>query len=73
MRIDTYMSINSDPRQKKFLREYSYWYKYLNRSNIYYKDFLNDMKEKYKLTTSDKINKITKDINMIKSFLDVLK
>ena len=73
MRIDTYMSINSDPRQKKFLREYSYWYKYLNRSNIYYKDFLNDMKEKYKLTTSDKLNKITKDINMIKSFLDVLK
>ena len=73
MKLDVLMNINNDPKQKMFLREYSYWYKYLNRSSIYYKDFLNDMKEKYKLTTSDKINKITKDINMIKSFLDVLK
>ena len=73
MKLDVLMNINNDTKQKMFLREYSYWYKYLNRSSIYYKDFLNDMKEKYKLTTSDKINKITKDINMIKSFLDVLK
>ena len=37
------------------------------------KDFVNDMKEVYKLTNTDKINKIIKDINMVKSFLDVLK
>lgn len=73
MRIDTYMNINRDINQKQFLRENSYWYKYLNRSNFYYKDFVNDMKEVYKLTNTDKINKIIKDINMVKSFLDVLK
>ena len=73
MKLDIIMNINKDPKQKQFLRENSYWYKYLNRNIIYYKDFINDMKETYKLTTTDKINKITEDINMIKTFLDVLK
>ena len=67
------MNINKDPKQKQFLRENSYWYKYLNRNSIYYKEFINDMKETYKLTTTDKIKKINNDINMLKSFLDVLK
>ena len=73
MRFDTYMHINNNPIEKQFLRENSYWYKYLNRSNLYYKDFINDMKEKYKLTTTDKLNKLTNNINMFKTFLDVLK
>ena len=47
MSIDLIMKINSDPKQKQFLRENSYWYKYLNRSNTFYKEFLNDMKNKY--------------------------
>ena len=67
------MQINSDSKQKKYLRENSYWYKYLNRSNIYYKEFINNMKKEYKLTTNDKINKIMNNINMINTFLDVLK
>ena len=63
MRLDILMNINSDIKQKQFLRENSYWYKY----------FLNDMKEKYKLTTPDKLNKMMNNINMFKTFLDVLK
>lgn len=73
MQLPIIMKINEDPLQKKFLREYSYWYKYLNRDVRYYKDFLVDMKEKYKLTMNDKINKVINNINMFKSFLDVLK
>ena len=73
MSLDLILKINSDPTQKQFLRENSYWYKYLNRSNIYYKDFINDMKKKYKLTTQDKINKVINNINMVNTFLDVLK
>ena len=73
MRFDIYMQINNNQTEKHFLREHSYWYKYLNRSNIYYKDFIRDMKEKYKLTTTDKLNKLTNNINMFKSFLEVLK
>ena len=67
------MNINSEPIQKQFLREHSYWYKYLNRKDTYYKDFISDMKEKYKLTTADKLHKISNDINMIRTFLEVLK
>ena len=73
MTFDTYMKINEDQRQKQFLRENSNWYKYLNRSSAYYKPFLSDMKLKYKLTPTDKINKLLEDINLMKTFLDVLK
>ena len=73
MQLDIMMKINEDARQKQFLREYSYWYKYLNRDARYYKLFLEDMKVKYKLTTGDKLNKVINNINMFKTFLDVLK
>ena len=73
MSLELQYRINSDPRLKQFLRENSYWYKYLNRSNTYLKPFISDMKDKYKLKTTDKINKLTNNINMVKTFLDVLK
>lgn len=73
MSLDIIMKINENPLEKKFLRENSYWYKYLNRSSSYYKEFIKQMKETYKLTTKDKINKINNDINMFKTFLEVLK
>ena len=73
MKLDVLMRINQDPRQKAFLRENSYWYKYLNRSSAYYKEFISDMKDKYKLKPTDKINKMVDNINMIRTFLDVLK
>ena len=73
MNLNLQYQINQDPRQKKFLRENSYWYKYLNRNESYYKDFINDMKDKYKLKPTDKINKMIENIDMIRTFLDVLK
>ena len=73
MNLNLQYRINQDPKQKQFLRENSFYYKYLNRSEIYYKDFINDMKEKYKLKPTDRINKIVDNISMINSFLDVLK
>ena len=73
MKLDLQYKIKSDIKQINFLKENSYWYKYLNRSNIYYKDFLNDMKDKYKLKPSDRINKISKDIEILNNILDVLK
>ena len=73
MSIDIIMRINNDPLQKRFLRENSYWYKYLNRNALYYNDFINDMKNKYKLTPQDKLNKVIDNINMLNTFLEVLK
>lgn len=73
MKLSILMRINQDNRQKMFLRENSYWYKYLNRDSAYYKQFLDDMKDKYKLKPTDKLNKIMDNIEMIRTFLDVLK
>ena len=73
MSLELQYRLNSDPRLKQFLRENSYWYKYLNRSNTYLKPFISDMKDKYKLKTTDKINKLTNNISMVRAFLDVLK
>ena len=65
--------INSDINLKKFLRENSYWYKALNRNESVFPQFAYDMKVKYKLTTSDKINRTIDNIGMLQSFLEVLK
>lgn len=72
MQLETQFQINSDPRLKSFLRENSYWYKYLNRSPAYIKPFIKEMRDKYKLTPKDRINKITNDINTFKTFLSIL-
>ena len=73
MNLSLQYKINQDKRLKQFLRENSYWYKYLNRSERYYKEFVNDMKDKYKLKPTDRLNKMMDNINMVSSFLDVLK
>ena len=65
--------IISEINLKRFLRENSYWYKALNRNENVYIEFVNDMKVKYKLTTTDRINKTIDSIGMIQSFLEVLK
>ena len=65
--------IDNDINLKRFLRENSYWYKRLNRNPNSFSYFVNDMKVKYHLTTSDKINKTIDSISMFQSFLDVLK
>ena len=73
MQYDIQYRIKNDINLKKFLRENSYWYKYLNRDSNSFKYFVQDMKVKYKLTTVDKINKTIDNINMLQSFLDVFK
>ena len=65
--------IDSNPNYKRYLRTNSYWYKILNRNPEAFKDFVQDMKEKYKLTPSDRINNILNSISMLETFLDVLK
>lgn len=73
MTIDLQLKINSDQRLKTFIRQYPNWYKILNRNPLAYKEFVNDMKDKYKLTTSDRLNKTLDSISMFQTFLEVLK
>lgn len=73
MSYDIINRINHDINLKRYLRENSNWYKILNRNSNSFPYFVEEMKVKYKLTTSDKINRTIDNINMIQSFLDVLK
>ena len=73
MSFDVQNRIEEDINVRRYLRENSYWYKRLNRDNRSIYILINDMKEKYGLTISDKINKTIDNINMLQGFLDVLK
>lgn len=73
MVLDLQFRLKNDEMLKRFLRENSYWYKYLNRDSYYLKDVINDMKDKYKLKPSDKINKVINNISMVQSFLEAFK
>ena len=73
MIIDLQNKIYNDGNLKRFLYEESYWYKYLNRDYKYFNDFIKSMKNKYKLNTSDKLNKMLNNIGTLQTFLNVLK
>ena len=73
MTIETQLKISSDPTLTRFIREYPVWYKYLNRNPDLFNNIVRDMKEKYKLTTSDRINNALNSISMLQSLIDVLK
>ncbi len=73
MQVETRIRIKSDPNLYRYLRENSYWYKYLNRNPIFIKKLEEEMKEKYKLRSVDKIENISNTIKLVESFLEVIK
>lgn len=73
MRLDLVNHIRNNPPLYHYLKYHSYWYKELIRNPLSVKDLEGEMKKEYKLTAEDKINKISNQINLIASFLDVIK
>ena len=73
MDVKTQLIIKSNPNLYRYLRENSYWYKYLNRNPNSIKDMEKEMKSKYKLTMADRIEKINNSMGLIYSFMDILK
>ena len=65
--------IDSNPDYKRYLRTNSYWYKILSRNPFLIDDFIREVKEKYKLRTTDKINDIMDKIDMVSKFINVLR
>ena len=73
MQVETRLKIKSNPNLYRYLRENSYWYKYLNRSPIFLRKLEEEMKEKYRLRSVDKIENISNTMKMIQSFLEVMR
>ena len=72
MNIKTQLQVRSNPNIYRYLREYSYWYKYLNRNGESIKELEREMKDRYKLRTEDKLESINNSISLIHSFLFVV-
>ena len=59
------MRLRENPLYIKFLRENNIWYKLLNRNPNSFDLFIKEMKIKYKLRTSDKIEKISDTLDIV--------
>ena len=73
MNLETRIAIKNNPYYYNFLRDNSYWYKALNRDPDSIKLMDQAVKDYYKLNTSDKIEDLSKKINMISKLIDLLK
>ena len=65
--------LDSNPLYKEYIRNNSYWYKILNRDPNMFNSFIEEVKEKYKLRPTDKINNMVDKIDMISKFINVLR
>ena len=65
--------IDSNPDYKRYLRTNSYWYKTLYRNPLMIDNLRREVKVKYKLRTTDKINDIMEKVDMISKFINVLR
>ena len=72
MQVQTRIYINSNPELKNYLKTHSYWYKLLNRNPLLIKNMEGEMKKEYKLTTEDKLKKMSNNINLVSNILNIL-
>jgi len=72
MKLETFQKIRNNPIIYNYLREDSSHYKYLLRYDKHLKVVENLAKERYKLRSVDKIEKLKTNIDLLKTFMDVL-
>ena len=73
MNIQIQNKLKTDPNYIKYLRENSYWYKILSRNPELFETMISEMKEKYSLRPTDKINNVIDSINLLDSFINNIK
>lgn len=72
MELELQVVLRENEKYFNYLKQNSYYIKYLNRGDIDYKTFINDMKTRYKERTTDKISKVIDNIDLINTVLDTL-
>lgn len=73
MELDLQMKLKQEKNMFQYLKENSFWVKELNRDALNYSRFVEAMKEKYRLRTTDKISDAIDNIDLISSFLGAFK
>lgn len=73
MNVATQIKIRSNPYLYQYLRDNSMWYKALNRNPESIKQMEIEMKTAYKLNLTDKIENINQKMEMLRTFIDILK
>lgn len=73
--MEKYLQIafRENSKMYELLKQNSYYFKGLNRGVVDYKKFVSDMKVKYKERTSDKLESIMDNMELVSSVLNVLK
>ncbi len=73
MDLNLQKKILETPKMYQYLKENSYWMKYLNRDPMLYKTFEGKMKELYHERTTDKISDVIDNIDLISGVLNSLR
>ena len=73
MQVNTLMELKKGQKMGELLKYNSYWYKELNRNPLSLKNYKEDMKNKYRLRTTDKISDAIDNIDLISNVLNALK
>ena len=73
MQVETKLKIRENYYLYRYLREDSSWYKYLNRDPLIIKTLEDVVKKYYKLRGVDKLENVMGTINLVETFLEVLK
>lgn len=72
MELDIMYKIKQDKKHYDFLRNNSYWYKYLNRSKDNYKLFLEAYKKYNRNMTANKVNDTINTIDTVSNILKII-
>lgn len=73
MELEIQQKLREDKKMYAYLKENSEWIKLLNRNKDHYQNFINEMKEKYKLRMTDKVSDAIDNIDLISTVLSTLK
>ena len=71
MSIECQMYLNKNQTLKKFLHENPRYYKILNRDPSFIYELDKVMREKYKLTLPDKLDRFKNKLDMFSTFIDI--
>lgn len=73
MNLETQFRLKNNNLLQRYIREHSYYYKILNRHPELIKNMENEMKKEYKLTMEDRINDFSDKLNLVNTFINMMK